>query len=261
MNNATGNLKTGIESGWTMFMTFLPNFLLFLAILVVGYFVARLLARALEGFLRKVGVDQRVERALPNRALERSKWTASKVCGAVLFWTLFLFVLQLAFGVFGPNPINQVLLGIIAFLPNILAAIAIIVVAVVMARVVKGILQTTLGGLGYGKFAANAVSAAILTLGVFAALDQLRIAPAIVRGLFYAVLAIVVGSAIISIGVGGIAPMRAEWERMLGKVRQEAPNIRAAVSKTPQRVEESASAAVESEHEEVREVPRFPIKP
>ncbi len=263
MNNATLNLKTGIESAWTMFMNFIPNFLLFLAILVVGYFVARLLARALEASLHKMGFDQRVQRAWPQPALEKSKWTASKVAGAVLFWTLFLFVLQVAFGVFGPNPINQILLGVIAFLPNIFAAIAIVVVAAALARLAKGILEATLGGLAYKRFAANAVSAAILALGIFAALDQLRIAPAIVRGLFYAVLAVIVGSAIISIGVGGIAPMRAEWERALGKVRQEAPNIKAAVSKAPQRVEESAAAAFEPghEHEEVREVPRFPIKP
>lgn len=46
--------------------------------------------------------------------------------------------------------------------------------------------------------------AAILTVGVFAALSQLQIAPAIVTGLFYAILAIVVGSAVIAIGGGGV---------------------------------------------------------
>jgi hypothetical protein len=263
MNNATLNLRTGIESAWTMFMNFIPNFLLFVAILVVGYFIARLLARALEAFLHKVGFERVTERAWPKQALAKSNWTASKVAGAVLFWTLFLFVLQLAFGVFGPNPINQILLGIIAFLPNIFAAIAIIVVAAFVARVTKGILEAALGNLVYKRFAANAVSAAILALGIFAALVQLQIAPAIVLGLFYAMLAVIVGSAIISIGIGGITPMRAEWERALGKVRQEAPNIKAAVSNAPQRPAESAPASFEAghEHEEVREVPRFPIRP
>ncbi len=260
MNNATLNFQTGVASAWTTFMNFIPNFLLFAAILIVGYFIARLLGRALEGFLHKVGFDQRVERTLPQQSVERSsRWTASKVAGAVLFWTAILFVLQLAFGVFGAtNPISLILLGIIGYLPNIFVAIAILAVAVVVARIVKGLLQTTLGGLGYEKLAANAVSLAILTLGVFAALDQLRIAPAIVRGLFYAALAVIVGSAIISIGVGGIAPMRAQWEQMLGKVRKEAPNIRAAVSNAPQRTEGSG---FEPSHEEVREVPRFPMKP
>lgn len=263
MNNATVNLRTGIESAWTMFMNFIPNFLLFLAILVVGYFVCRLLARALQAFLHRVGFDRVTERVWPNQnqAVAKSKWTASKIAGAVLFWTLFLFVLQLAFSVFGPNPINQILLGIIAFLPNIFAAIAIIVVAAFLARITKGIMEAALGNLDYKRFAANAVSAAILTLGVFAALVQLQIAPSIVLGLFYAMLAVVAGAAIISIGVGGIAPMRAEWERALGKVRREAPNIRAAVSNPPQRAKEAAPAAPEPGHEEVREVPRFPINP
>ncbi len=50
--------------------------------------------------------------------------------------------------------------------------------------------------------------AAILTVGVFAALNQLQVAPAIVTGLFYAILAIVVGSAVIAIGGGGVKPMQ-----------------------------------------------------
>jgi len=39
-----------------------------------------------------------------------------------------LFVLRLAFGVFGPNPISDLLTGVIAFLPKAIVAIIIIIV-------------------------------------------------------------------------------------------------------------------------------------
>ncbi|MDB6016266.1 MAG: helix repeat-containing protein [Pedosphaera sp.] len=270
MNNAGVNLRTGIESAWTNFMNFVPNFFLFLVILVVGYFLAKLVARLLDRVLRRVGFDRLVERGGIKQMMDRTKWTPSDAVSAIIFWTLFLFVLELAFSVFGPNPISTILLGIIAFLPNLFAAILIVIVAAAVATAAKQILQATLGGLSYGRAAANVVSAAILAIGIFAALDQVGIAPAIVNGLFYALLAIIVGSAVISIGVGGIAPMRAVWEGALGRLQQEAPNLKAAAANAPERAREQAQSwqqtagqqahPEESEHE-LPEKPRFPTQP
>jgi hypothetical protein len=64
---------------------------------------------------------------------------------------------------------------------------------------------------------------------VFAALNQLQIAPAIVNATFYAVLAIIAGSAIVAIGGGGVQPMRARWERTLQRYDQEKPCLQAQI--------------------------------
>jgi len=52
-----------------------------------------------------------------------------------------------------------------------------------------------------------------LVIGIFAALNQLQVAPEIVNGLYYAILVIIVGSAVVAIGGGGIQTMRTYWER------------------------------------------------
>src|SRR5262249_17348918 len=77
-----------------------------------------------------------------------------------------------------------------------------------------------------GPFAAGAAQVSILTIGAFAALNQLNIATAIVNGLFYAVLAVVVGSTIVAVGGGGIQPMHAQWVRFLNRVQHEAPSVK-----------------------------------
>jgi hypothetical protein len=46
---------------------------------------------------------------------------------------LFLIVLQLAFGVFGSNPMSDMLAGVVAYLPKVIAAILIIVIAAAMS--------------------------------------------------------------------------------------------------------------------------------
>jgi hypothetical protein len=87
-----------------------------------------------------------------------------------------LFVLQLAFSVFAPNAISELIQGAISYLPNIFVAIVIIVVASAISAGVKEIVQASLGGLSYGRAVAVGASVTILGLGIFAALNQLRIA-------------------------------------------------------------------------------------
>ena len=62
-------------------------------------------------------------------------------------------------------------------------------------------------------------------IGVFAALDQLNIAPAIVTGLFYAILAIIVGSAIVAVGGGGIRTMQRYWERSATRLEEKGTEV------------------------------------
>jgi Flp pilus assembly pilin Flp len=100
-----------------------------------------------------------------------------------------------------------------------------------------------LGNLSYGKFVATAAAGMILFVGVSAALSHLGIAPAIVNGIFYAVLATLVGVAIVAVGGGGIQPMRQRWEQALGKVGEEAPKIREAAQGSAERIQHQRTAA------------------
>jgi hypothetical protein len=73
---------------------------------------------------------------------------------------------------------------------------------------------------------AKGAGIAVLVFGAFAALDQLQIAPRIVTGLWYAILAIVVGSAVVAVGGGGIKTMQRYWERATTTAEQRAPELK-----------------------------------
>ena len=220
------DLENGLEDAWANIATFVPKLIAFLAILFIGYFVAKAIGRVVDGVLERVGFDNAVERGGIRQALARSHYDASDIVGKLVFYTLFLFVLQFAFSVFGDNAITDMISGVIAFLPKLFVAIAIVVIAAAIATGVKDIVGNALSGLSYGPMLGKVAGVSILVIGVFAALNQIEIAPEIVNGLFYGVLAVVVGSAIIAIGGGGIQPMRTRWERALNKVEDEAPRIR-----------------------------------
>ena len=239
------NVREGVESAWESVITFVPKLLAFLVILLVGILIAKVVERLLNAILERVGFDRLVERGGVKRALARSKFDASDILAKIVFYMLVLVTLQLAFGVFGPNPISNLLQGLIAFLPKLLVALLIIVITAAIATAVKSIVENTLGGLSYGRILAMVANVAIWVVGIAAALNQIEIAPEIVNGLFYALLALVVGVAIVAIGGGGIQPMRERWQRALTKMDQEAPRIKQEArvgQQTPTEVRREVSA-------------------
>lgn len=218
--------SNGIEDAWADVATFIPKLIGFFLILFIGMVIARVIAKAVDAVLERVGFDRAVERGGVRKALAASKYDASDLVSKVIYYALMLIVLQMAFGVFGPNPVSDLIEGVVSYLPKVIAAILIIVVASAIAAAVKEIVEAALGGLSYGRTLAVGASVAILVVGVFAALDQLQIAPRIVTALFYALLAVIAGSAIIAIGGGGIAPMRRRWEQTLDRYDAEKENLR-----------------------------------
>jgi len=220
------DLQQGVEDAWASIATFVPKLVGFLVILLIGYIIAKVLSRVVDGLLERVGFDNWVERGSLKTAFEKSSFDPSDVLAVVTFWVIFLIALQLAFGVFGPNPISDLLQGLIAYLPNVLVAVIILVIAAAVAKVVTDLLTATLGGVSGGEWIARGAGIAILVLGIFAALDQLRVAPQIVNGLFYALLIVIVGSLVVAFGGGGIPVARRYLERWAGNLEGKAGEIR-----------------------------------
>jgi hypothetical protein len=235
---AANGFTDGLDRAWGNTAEFIPKFIGFLVILIIGYIVAKAIAKIVDAVLERAGFDRAVERGGIKQALAKSNYDASSLVGKVVFYTVFLLALQMAFGVFGTNPVSDLLTSVVAYLPKVFVAILIVVVAFAIAAAVKEIVEASLGGLSYGRGLSLAASATIVAIGAFAALNQLQIATPIVNGLFYAALAIIVGSAVIAIGGGGITPMRTQWEKALQKIEQEGPKVRQEAQGAGQRVEE-----------------------
>ncbi len=254
--------EQGLNDAWARIATFVPKLLGFFAILIIGYFVAKVLARAADAILERIGFDGWVERGSLKAALERSKFDPSDMVAVIVFWTVFLITLQLAFGIFGPNPISGLITGIIAYLPNVIVAVVILVIAAAVAKVVTDLLSAMLGGVQGGTWMARGAGMAILVVGVFAALNQLKIAPEIVNGLYYAILIAIVGSTIVAVGGGGIRTMQRYWERTTSKLENTGADIKAnadpeaAKAAAQQRMDEERSrmAAAKAEQQAPDEV-------
>ncbi|MDT0188263.1 hypothetical protein Q9S36_49550 [Microbacterium sp. ARD31] len=236
-------MKDALRDGLSTVAEFVPKLVLFLVILIVGIIIAKVIAKALNAILERAGFDKAVERGGIKRALAGSKMDASDIVAKLIYYTLLLFVLQLAFGVFGANPISRLIEDVIRFLPSLVVAIIILVVAASIAAAVKGLLENMIGGLSYGRALANIASAFILFLGVVAALNQVGVATTVTTPVLIAILATVAGVIIVGVGGGLIRPMQQRWESYLSTAEREAPRMKAHADSAPSVRDQARSAA------------------
>jgi hypothetical protein len=260
---ASVDFGQGVQNLLNTVMHSLPKILVFLIVLVVGWIAAKALQKAIRVVLRRLHFDRFVERGAVGDALKRTSYDATTMIAKIVYYALLLVMLQLAFGVFGTNPVSTMLSAIVGWLPKLIVAIILIVVASAIARVVRDLLNGMLGGLSYGRFIAGAASVLIIVIGAFAALDQVGIANDVTDPVLYAGLATV--GAILAIGIGGgaVKPMQARWERILDGMERETSRQVAAYQqgrndamKAPAR--QTAPQAAEARHAVPAQGPRPP---
>lgn len=219
---ASINFSTGLTDAWSTVARIVPKFVGFLVILAIGWFISKLLAKALDTLLRKAGFERMAERGGINRALVNSKYDATGIVSKVVYYALLLITIQLALGVFGTNPVSTMINGVVAWLPRGLVALVIVVVAAAIARVVRDLVGSALSSLSYGHVLATIASVFVLGIGIIAALGQAGIATTITGPILVAVLATIVGVVVVGVGGGLVQPMRARWERMLDTAERDA---------------------------------------
>jgi len=205
----------------------LPKIAVFLLVIVVGWLVASIVRRALQALLHRLSFDRVAERGAIGPALASRGYSASSLLARLVYYAVLLVTLQLAFGVFGPNPVSTMLNGMVSWLPKAFVAIILIVVASAIAKVVKDLLGGVLAGLSYGRFVASTAAVVIVALGVIAALNQIDVAATVTQPILIAVLA--TAGAILAIGIGGgmVRPMEQRWERILTAAERETASLAA----------------------------------
>jgi hypothetical protein len=219
------DIGTALYDMWRSVLLFIPRAIAFIAILVVGWLIARAVLKIVDAALERVGFDRAVERGGVKRALERTKYDASDILAKLAYYAVLLFTLQFAFGVWGPNAISDLIRGVVAWLPRAFVAIIIVVVAAAIANAVRDLVTGALGGLSYGKVLADLVAIFILALGVIAALNQVGIATTVTTPILIAVLATVAGILIVGVGGGLVKPMQKRWDTWLDRAAEESRAI------------------------------------
>jgi hypothetical protein len=205
MHIAAVNVGDSLQQAFDSFFGFLPNLLGFLVILVIGYVVARVVKGILTKVLEKVGLDKALHSGQTGRYVEKLSPDASpsRLVGSIAFWFVFLGALSLAVSALKIPALTTFVATIYGYLPNVIAAVLIFVLAGAIAAAVAALVTRVMGDTPTGKLVATVAPILIMGIAVFMILNQLGIAPAIVT-ITYAVLLGSLGLGMaLAFGLGG----------------------------------------------------------
>jgi len=199
------SLQTGITDFFGELFGFLPALIGFLAILFIGWFVARILARVIGRLFEAINLDNYLDKAGIGAPLARAGYEDSgRFVAKLFYYMLMLLVLKLAFGALGIDALNEPFDQLIAWIPKAIVALALIVIGGIVANVVRDLVRGVTAGQGYSKIVTTVAGIGVWLIFGLAALDQAGIAADVVDTLTTAIFASLSAILIIKYGVGGI---------------------------------------------------------
>lgn len=197
------SISDSIDHGFTVFFGWLPHVLGFIAVLLIGWIVARFVAKLVAGATHRAGLDRTLHNGTGGNFLQRVVPRPSHLLGRIVFWALFLSAISLAAAVLGVAALTAFVGAVWAYLPNVLAAVLIFLVASAIAGAVVTVVNRTMGDTPLGKIVATAVPILVLTIATFMILEQLKIAHDIVVTTYTLVLGAIALASALAFGLGG----------------------------------------------------------
>jgi hypothetical protein len=202
---AAVNVGDSLQQGLDSLIGFLPKLIGFLIILFIGWVVAKVVKTALTKVLQKVGVDKALHSGHAGQYVDRvaPDTSPSSLVGTIAFWFIFLGALAIAVSQLGIPALNNFVASIGAYLPNVVAAILIFVVAGAIAAAVGGLVARTMGDTPTGKVVGSVVPVLVMAIATFMILNQLQIATEIVTITYAALIGGVFLAMALAFGLGG----------------------------------------------------------
>ena len=191
----------------TRIMAYLPVLLGALVILIVGWIVAKAIRRLVDWLLKVVRFDVMADKAGISEVIRKGdlKISAGEVVSKLVYWLIMIMVLVMTVDALGLPKTSDVLASLFAYIPRVIAALLVLVVAMFLASFVSGIVSTAAGNAKMPKpeLIAGISRWAIIIFAATIALVELGIAPLLVTTTFNIILGGVVLALALAFGLGG----------------------------------------------------------
>lgn len=220
----SGILQSSFNDVWNGFASFVPNFVAAVVIFLVGWVIAVFLGKIVSQIIKSIKLDSLLRSARVDELTKRANWNldSGAFLGGLTRWFFIIVFLIAAFDALGLTQVTVFLQTIAAYLPDVFAAVLILVAGVLIAeflhKVVLGAAQAA--NIRSANFLATVSQWVIWIFAVLMALFQLRIAAPFVQTLFTGVvIALAIGFGL-AFGLGG----QDAAARFIDKIKQGIAN-------------------------------------
>lgn len=237
--------RDGLEQAWTDIAQFIPKAAAALAIVVVGWIVARIIRKVVTRLLWRVGFDDVMQRTGLAEPLGRAGYSDSTALVAkVVGFAVLLFALHMAVGVFGDTAAAEATADLVGLLPRLLVAGIIVVITAMVARFVRDLVAPPDATDERQRLGGRIAAMVVWFVGAVAAIEHVGVAPNVTRTVFTTMVGAAALIAVISLGVGGIWAARDRfwpgvYDRLSGTID---------LAERERRTERRAPARPDAEH-------------
>jgi len=216
-------------------------------ILVIAYIVARLVAGLIRRVAGRMNVDHHVDDSVVGdyKRGMAPRLSVTKLIASVAFWFVFGTGILLAIGTLQIPLLDSAIGTVVGYLPNVLAALLILVVGVAIAGAVGAFAARLAGDTTLGRLVGTAVPIVVVAVAIAMALVQLQISPPIVIATYVIVLGSIGLGLALAFGLGGRAVASELLRGAYDKTAENMPQLRAEA--------EVVSARAENELQQTQE--------
>jgi small-conductance mechanosensitive channel len=216
-------LTLSFQNLWLGIVNFVPNLLIAIIILILGWLIGALFGRAIWQVFRSLKVDEALRRAGFENFLRRGgvNLNAGAFIGGLVKWFIIVVFLVAAFDVLGLTQVNLFLQEVvIAYIPRVLVAALVLLAAGVLGDLVERVVVTAArtADIRSAHFAGSIAKWAIWIFAILVALSQLGIATAFSQTLFTGVVIAISLALGLSFGLGGQEAAARFIERLRGEM-------------------------------------------
>ncbi|OGH19342.1 MAG: hypothetical protein A2868_01630 [Candidatus Levybacteria bacterium RIFCSPHIGHO2_01_FULL_40_15b] len=199
---------------------FIPRFLTGLIILLIGLIIASFVKQLLVQLFKFIKLEQLLERyGVPEtKGAEKVSWT--RFLAELARWFVIILFLVPTADIWGLGQFVVILNNLLAYLPNVLVSVLLLLVGFVVGRLVHDLLLASVQGVSgeSAKTIAVVGQYSVVVFAVLIALNQLGIASDLIRILFAGVVASVALAAGLAFGLGGREAAREILAKLIKKL-------------------------------------------
>jgi hypothetical protein len=200
-------LVASLQDLWAELVSFLPTLVGALVVFIVAWIVAVVLGRLAVRILQAVQADRVFDQLGIMKYLHDAgiTWEFSMFVGWVVKWFFIIAGFLAAVDILGLSELSGYIREILFYIPNIVIAALILLVAAVLATFLERVITASMRAtdVGPSRFVGVVVRWSVWGFGILAALSQLQIGGNLIEILFTGLVAMLALAGGIAFGLGG----------------------------------------------------------
>jgi len=190
---------------WSGILVFIPKFIVALVVFIIGWVIAKVVYKAIVKLAKTLKIDEKVRPMAGGIERAGYKLKIGNVIGFLVKWFIVIGALTIALDLLGLESTKGLLIGIIAYIPQVVIAIFVLMAGMAVADFVKKLVQgsTKMLNVKSATFLSNLAKTTVVIFTALLSLNVIGFDSEIITILFMGAVVMIALAGGLAFGLGG----------------------------------------------------------